>query len=150
MILDKLSNSNLYSDIHPRFSKVFEFIKNNDLTTLELGKHVIEGENIFMVLMEYDTQNVSECKAETHKKYIDIQYMVSGEEHVGVKILHNETATTPYNSDGDFMFYTIHNLPEIQLISGHFAVFFPDDIHKTMIQIEQPKKLRKAVFKILN
>ncbi|MDG1803789.1 YhcH/YjgK/YiaL family protein [Flavicella sp.] len=149
MILDKLSNSNLYTPIHKDFEKVFDFIKNTDLEKIDLGKHEIDGDTVFVVVMEYTTQDVSECKSETHKKYIDIQYMIEGAEHVGVTTLHNEEPTTPYNEEGDFMFYTLGNLPTIQLKKEHFAIFFPDDIHQTMMQIDSPKTLRKAVFKIL-
>lgn len=149
MILDKISNHHLYTSIHKNFPQVFDFIKNNDLNSIELGKHNIDGENVFVVVMEYTTQDVAECKSETHKKYIDIQYMIEGEEHIGIKTLHNEIPTTPYNEEGDFMFYTLENLPKICLQKNHFAVFFPDDIHQTMQQIETPKKIRKAVFKIL-
>ena len=148
MILDKISNATLYNGLHPDFEKVFRFIKENDLATIELGKHSIDDDQVFVVVMEYDTQTTEECKAETHKKYIDIQYMIEGAEHIGVKSLHDEIPTTPYNQEGDFMFYTLENLPTIQLHKEHFAIFYPDDIHKTMIQIESPKRLRKAVFKI--
>lgn len=149
MVLDKIENQELYSNIHKDFKKVFDFIKSNDLENIELGKHIIEGENVFVVVMEYTTQDVFECKMETHKKYIDIQYMINGEEHIGVSSLHDETPTTPYDEEGDFMFYTLPALPKIQLKKEHFAIFFPDDIHQTMIQIDSPKPIRKAVFKIL-
>ena len=149
MILDKISNSHIYSPVHTGFEKVFDFIKNNDLAAIDLGKHLIDGENVFVVVMEYTTQEVAECKSETHKKYIDIQYMIEGSEHIGITTLDQQQPTTPYNEEGDYMFYTLENLPLIQLHKGHFAIFFPDDIHQTMMQIDQPAPLRKAVFKIL-
>lgn len=149
MIIDKITNHDLYSSMHKGFRQAFDFINNNDLNIIELGKHTIDGEKIFVIVMEYTTQDISECKSETHKKYIDIQYMIKGEENIGLKSLHNELPTTPYNVDGDFMFYTLENLPVLPLKENHFAIFFPDDIHQTMMQIESPKKLRKAVFKIL-
>ena len=148
MVLDKISNQTIYTGIHKGFKQVFDFINTNDLTAMELGKHTIDGDAIFVVLMEYTTQPVSECKSETHKKYIDIQYMITGEEQIGIVSLDGEIPTTPYNEEGDFMFYTLPTLPQIQLKTEHFAIFFPDDIHQTMIEIDQPKKLRKAVFKI--
>ena len=111
MILDKIANQDIYIPIHKGFQQAFDFIKNNDLNTVELGKHTIDGEKVFVVIMEYLTQDISECKSETHKKYIDIQYMIKGEENIGLRTLHNETATTPYNRDGDFMFYTLGNIP---------------------------------------
>ena len=150
MILDKISNQNLYTGIHKGFQQVFDFINSNDLTAIDLGKHNIDGENAFVIVMEYTTQDRVECKAETHKNYIDIQYMIEGEEGVGISSLSNETPTTPYNEEGDFMFYTLPELPQIQLKKQHFAIFFPDDIHQTMIALDGPKKLRKAVFKIRN
>jgi len=149
MILDKISNQSLYSSIHSNFQQVFDFIKNNDLMNMELGKHIIDGEKVFVMLMEYTTQERLKCKCETHKKYIDIQYMIQGEEYIGLKTRHKEQASTPYNKEGDFMFYKLSKLPVLPLKEKHFAIFFPDDIHQTMIQIEEPKKLRKAVFKVL-
>lgn len=149
MIIDKLSNQDIYKPINPNFYQVFDFIKNNDLQNIELGKHIIDGDKVFVMILEYNTQDVSECKSETHKKYIDIQYMISGEENVGITSLHNEVPTTPYNENGDFMFYTLDNLPQLPLKENHFAIFFPDDIHKTMIETDRPKPLRKAVFKVL-
>ncbi|MFC2110228.1 YhcH/YjgK/YiaL family protein [Bacteroidota bacterium] len=149
MILDKIENQRLYYSCHPRFQQAFDFVNQTDLSTAELGKHVIDGDSVFGILMEYDTQKEELCKSESHKKYIDIQYMVAGEEHIGIKSLHNQKPTTPYNEEGDFMFYTLDKLPKIKLKPNHFAVFFPDDIHQTMIEIESPKKLRKFVIKVL-
>ena len=149
MIFDKIENQNIYKNIHPRFEKAFEFLNTTDLKTAELGKHIIDGEKIFAIIMEYTTQEEENCKSETHKKYIDIQYMVEGEEYVGLKTLHDEVPTTPYNEEGDFMFYTLDNLPKLVLKEAHFGIFFPDDIHLTMCQIKEPKPLRKVVIKVL-
>ena len=150
MIFDKIENHTLYQSLHPGFSKAFDFIAKNDLKTIELGKHFIDGDKVFVIVMEYETQEIEICKSESHKKYIDIQFMVDGAENMAHKTLHNEIATTPYNSEGDFMFYTLGNLPTTFTVNeDHFAIFFPDDIHQSMIQINEPKKIRKAVFKIL-
>ncbi|MGB2128618.1 MAG: YhcH/YjgK/YiaL family protein [Flavicella sp.] len=149
MIIDKIENSKNYTKIHPDFSKVFEFIANNNLFTIENGKYTISGENVFAVVMEYTTQEVSKCKTESHKKYIDIQYMIHGEEEIGFTTLHNQVPITPYNDDGDYMFYNVENLDILTLKENHFTIFFEDDIHQTMRQIVRPKKLKKVVFKIL-
>lgn len=149
MIVDKIENYHLYSGIHKHFKKAFDFILENDLKTIALGKHQILNDDIFAIVMEYSTQTADLCKSETHKNYIDIQYMIHGEEHVGFTTLHQQKPTTPYNTEGDFMFYDLENLPEFKLSSSHFAIFFPDDIHKTMIQtMEEPNHLRKVVIKV--
>lgn len=150
MVVDKLENHQIYSGLHKRFQKAFDFILRNDLNTIDLGKHTIEGEDVFAIVMEYTTQAADLCKSETHKKYIDIQFMISGAEHVGFTTLHSQEPTTPYNEEGDFMFYSLDKLPEFALNAGHFAIFFPDDIHKTMIQTDKgPDTLRKVVIKVL-
>jgi YhcH/YjgK/YiaL family protein len=149
MIFDKIENQGIYKSIHPSFEKAFDFLNSTDLENAELGKHIIDGDNVFAIIMEYTTQEESECKSETHKKYIDIQYMVEGEELVGLKTLHDEIPTTPYNKEGDFMFYTLPSLPKLILKKQHFGIFFPDDIHLTMLKVDVPKKLRKVVIKVL-
>ena len=149
MIVDKIENANYYTNINHRFSKVFEFINNNDLSGIENGTHSIVGEEVFAVVMEYSTQEISKCKTESHKKYIDIQYMVEGEEEIGFTTLHNQTPTTPYNEAGDYMFYNGEKLDSLVLKKDHFTIFFEDDIHQTMRMLESPKKLKKVVFKIL-
>ncbi len=149
MIIDKLENHTLYQNIHKDFKKVFDFISNTNLLDLNLGKHTIDKNTVFAIVSEYDTKAEKNCLTETHKKYIDIQYIVKGEEYIAVKTLQNEIATTPYNKETDAMFYTLKNLSKIKLSEKHFAIFFPDDIHQPTIQVDTPKKVKKIVFKIL-
>tara|TARA_B110000967_G_scaffold207064_1_gene255444 strand:- start:26994 stop:27449 length:456 start_codon:yes stop_codon:yes gene_type:complete len=150
MILDKIENSALYTGAHPKFHLVFDFIKNKDLLALPLGKHLLEDRSIFAIVMEYDTLDEKECKVESHKKYIDLQYMVSGAELTGVTSFEGQVPSTAYNEENDFQFYNLTNLPKLTLKERCFAVYYPDDIHQTTISIDgKSKKNRKVVFKIL-
>lgn len=149
MILDKIRNNYLYDSTHPLFQKAFDFLSTTDLENIALGKHLIEGDALFAIVMEYDTQEAVHCKVETHKKYIDLQYMIAGEEFIGIATLEDQTPINPYKKEGDFTFYNVNNLSKISLKTGHFAIFYPDDMHQTMIQIERPQSLRKVVVKIL-
>jgi YhcH/YjgK/YiaL family protein len=148
MIFDNIRNNRLYHNTHPLFRKAFDFLRTTDLENIALGKHLIEGDALFAIVMEYDTQEAVHCKIETHKKYIDLQYMIAGEEFIGIAALEDQIPINPYNKEGDFTFYDVNNLPKIPLKTGHFAIFYPDDIHQTMIQIEAPQSLRKVVVKI--
>ncbi len=149
MILDKIDNSQLYYSTHPLFRKAFDFISTTDFGSMALGKHLIEGDALFAIVMEYDTQEAGNCKVETHKKYIDLQYMIAGEEFVGIATLKDQKPINSYDIEGDFTFYNESNLSKIQLKTGHFAIFYPNDMHQTMIQIERPQNVRKVVVKIL-
>ena len=148
MILDKIENSHVYCNMHPLFAKAFDFIRSTDFSNIELGKHIIEGEALFAIVMEYDTQEEADCNVETHKKYIDIQYMIEGAEFVGIATLQDQSPLKPYDEHGDFTFYNVNNLSKIRFTTGQFALFYPDDMHQTMIQVERPSQLRKVVLKI--
>lgn len=150
MILDKIENAALYTGAHPKFQFVFDFIKNNDLFALPLGKHFLEDHSVFAIVMEYDTLAEKECKVESHRKYIDLQYMVSGSELTGITSHEGQVPSTSYNEENDFQFYNLTNLPKLPLKENFFAVYYPDDIHQTTISIDgKSKRNRKIVFKIL-
>ena len=83
MIIDRIENANLYKNIGERISKSFDYIKTTNLKNLPAGKYPIDGENIFALVSEYKTKLESEGKLEAHKKYIDVQYVLNGEELIG-------------------------------------------------------------------
>ena len=83
MIIDKIENSNIYKNFGERITKAFDYIRSTDLKNLQQGKYEIEGKNIFAMISEYQTKPESEGKLEAHKKYIDVQYVISGEERMG-------------------------------------------------------------------
>ena len=79
--LDELKK---YYAANPTYwEKTFEFIKNNDLLNLPIGKHPVDGDNVFATISEYETQEPAERKWESHKKRIDIQIILSGKETHG-------------------------------------------------------------------
>jgi YhcH/YjgK/YiaL family protein len=148
MILDSLDSSTLYSDINPLFKKSFDFLKKTDFTKLELGKHVLEGDDLFLIYMEYESKEPSECKMENHKKYIDIQYMLTGEELIGISTFHDQVATVPYDEKTDVAFYKNEYTTLLKLEQGHFAIFFPQDLHMPCMRTTTAVQVKKAVFKI--
>ena len=148
MIIDKISNSGLYMNLNPRIKKAFEYINKTNFDQMELGKHLIEGETIFCKLMEYETKDIKDCNLEAHRKYIDIQYMISGRELIGITTLASQVATTDYDEKDDYTFYKGSSYL-VPLESGQFTIFFPEDVHMPAIKIDSPSKLRKAVIKVL-
>ena len=61
-----------------RWDKAFTFLKNSDLSKLEIKRYDIDGDNLYAPVSEYLTKNEEDAKFEAHQKYIDIQYVVSG------------------------------------------------------------------------
>lgn len=130
------------------FKKAFDFLMNPDFRKLELGKHTIKGDDLFVILMEYDTKEAAECKMESHKKHIDIQFMVSGEERIGITLLNGHHPSVPYNESNDVIFYKNEYDTLLTLSQGDFAIFYPQDLHMPCIKIDSVSTVKKAVFKI--
>ncbi|HYG01442.1 MAG TPA: YhcH/YjgK/YiaL family protein [Chryseosolibacter sp.] len=148
MILDSLQYHERYNILHGGFARAFAYLKSTDFTALAPGKYEIDGENVFMIYMEYETKEVSSCKMESHRKYIDIQYLVDGTENIGVSILKNQQPTESYDDARDVAFYADPFQTLIKLAAGDFAIFYPHDLHQPCMKDGEIKTVRKAVFKI--
>lgn len=146
MIVDKIENSELYESLHPRFAKAFAFISKTDFSKLDDGKYEIENDNIFAIVQEYNTKDKKEAKLEAHRKYIDIQYIHSGIELIGVAAFKDQIPTTD-DTEKDLAFYE-GDASFIKLEAGMFAIFFPDDLHMPGIKLTQSAKVKKVVVKV--
>ena len=146
MIIDNLSNLSKYASLNPLFPKVIEFLKENDLSKLENGKHVIDGKDLFVNIMDTKGKTKEEAVMETHKNMLDIQIPLDNDEIMGY------TPTEllpefPYNAEKDATKYpgvmaegysTVH--------PGMMAIFWPEDGHQPCIGTAET--IHKAVFKV--
>ena len=82
MIFDTLANAQKYYSLHSRFEDAFEFINKAISENLPVGRYELDGKNLFALVQEYTTKNPEEAKNEAHRKYIDIQCVLSGEERM--------------------------------------------------------------------
>ena len=78
MIIDTLENFENYIQLNPLFEKVAQFLKENDLNQLEVGKHLIAGEDLFVNIQLAKGKTEEEAVQETHKMMADIQIPLSG------------------------------------------------------------------------
>ena len=147
MILDTLENYQLYNPINERIAQGFDFLRTTDLDSLPSGKHDIEGDTIFALVQEYNTKPSDECKLESHKKYIDIQYVIRGEEMMGITTQNNQKIIE-VNEEKDYTFYE-GNTSLVLVSKGMFTIFFPDDLHQPCVQTETISEVKKVVIKVL-
>src|SRR6185312_12262794 len=105
MIFDKIENSAIYESISPLIKKAFEYLKQTDFSGMENGKHEVDGDNLFAIFQEYNTKNDADAKLEAHRKYIDVQYVISGEELIGVRPLINQAPCKEYDAENDYALY---------------------------------------------
>src|SRR5512143_2343810 len=85
----------------------FEFLERSDLAALPMGRHIIDGDSVFALAMQSSSREPSAGKFEAHQDYIDIQYLVSGKEVIGVAPVAGLQVTTPYDAAKDIVFYAV-------------------------------------------
>ena len=147
MILDTIENYQLYKAINERIAKGFDFLRTTDLNAIPSGKHDIDGDTIFALVQEYQTKPLSECKLESHKKFIDIQYMIRGEEMMGVTTQNNQKIIE-VNEEKDYTFYEC-TTSLVRVSKGLFTIFFPADLHQPCVQTESAAEVKKVVIKVM-
>ena len=127
----------------------FEFLEKTDLVTLPLGKHEIRGDAVFALAMKAPSKSPAEAKFESHRDYIDIQYLLSGAEMIGVAPTGQLQGATAYDTAKDIVFYaTPDRYQALAIPPGHFAVFFPWEGHMPMCHSGGPHELHKVVIKV--
>lgn len=147
MIVDRITNIQLYSDINSSVSKALNYIKNTNFNLLETGRIEIEGKDIFSIISKYTTKNMEDCRLEAHRKYIDIHYMAEGSEMIGYSLFAGQEQATEYDSENDFILYR-GDKNYLKLEAGMFAIFFPTDLHMPGMMIDKPAMVKKIVLKV--
>ena len=146
MILDTISNIHNYKGLGKVYTAL-EFLAKTDFTQMELGKYILD-DNIFYMVQEYTT-DPTKTIAEAHKKYIDIQFIVSGIEVMDFCDITKATPNTEYNAEKDVMFDT--DCPKsgsCAVEAGEYAIFFPHDVHKPGMCFGNPAPVKKIVVKV--
>jgi len=131
------------------WDEAFAFIKNNDLKNLAPGKYPIDGENVFASITEDPTKDFDKTGWESHRKYIDLQYVISGEEKIGVSPVSKATVIKDYNEETDLVNYAAKGKIYAAL-PGTFFIFFPTYAHRPGITPAGNKADKKLVIKIKN
>lgn len=146
MIIDTLDNLAKYETVNPLFKQVVDFIRQNPLETLELGKHPIEGQKLFVNIQTAKGRTPDEAVIETHRRMIDIQIPLDGPETYGYTPL-SHLPEAPYNDEKDITKYPdLMAESFIECQPGMFAVFFPQDGHAPCITMSP--EIKKAIFKL--
>ncbi len=147
MVTDTIENIHYYATLGVKIAKALEYIKTTNFDAIASGQYAIEGEEIFAIINEYQTKDKSDCEAEAHRKYIDVQYMIKGTELFGYAPLTIQLPYTDYNEQTDLAVYK-EELSYLHLDAGMFIIFFPSDIHQPEVRAFEPIWVKKVVVKI--
>ncbi|HOJ79932.1 MAG TPA: YhcH/YjgK/YiaL family protein [Clostridiales bacterium] len=147
MIVDKLKNADLYYCLGEKMKKAFIYLQENDLSRLDEGRHSIDGEDLYILVMRYDSKPVDQGKWEAHRKYIDIQYIVDGKEKMGYANIEEMKIVQEYDESNDILFADGKG-SFIDTDKGTFVVFTPNDAHMPGVMDNIPQKVSKVVVKV--
>lgn len=146
------SNENL--NRYPKvLQEVISYVKENfkEIQNMENGRYEIDGDNIFMQVMDAQTQSLEERKIESHRKYIDVQVVLRGKEILGFGIADANVEIEEEIEEKDIIFYkALENETFIKATEGCFNIFFPEDLHRPGVLYDEAGMIKKAVVKVLN
>ena len=130
MILDSIDQAGRYAGMHPGFDRAFEFLKDASLPQRTPGKIELDGERLFVILSHDPGRGRQGAKLESHRRYIDIQYVVRGVDEMGYAPLAAcEKVEMAYDPLREVALYG--DAPEawIRVPEGRFVIFWPEDAH---------------------
>lgn len=147
MIADNIQNRRLYESAHPLFSQAFDFIASYLAEPKPVGKYELLGDALFAMVQSYPAK--AEGRMEAHNKYIDLQFVVSGEEQILWAQRDGLAVTEDLGEGKDALFLTDGDRPAaLTLRAGDFAIFYPTDAHKPGLATATPSDVVKIVVKI--
>ncbi len=147
MIIDTLENASLYRGLSPRLAAALDYLAATDFSDMALGKHPIDEDRLFAIVNEYPTIAATEIELEGHRRYIDVQYLVSGTELIGYAPLQGQASLRDYDSSEDYALYR-GQATFVGISAGMFAILYPHDLHMPCVG-EPPVLVRKVVVKVL-
>ena len=130
MVLDTLGCADRYVTLHPAFARAFAYLARTDLESLPTGRTDIEGDDMFVILDRKDGRGREGARLEAHRRYIDIQYTVQGEEEIGwAPLAACADADGAFDAARDIVFFRDRPSAWLNVPRGTFAIFFPEDAH---------------------
>jgi len=133
MILDHLENAQRYEALHPRLAAAFDFLRKTDLAHLPLGRHELDGAALYAMVARSPARAREASLLEVHRKYLDVQFIISGVDEMGWSRL--GVCTKPeadYDAEKDYRLFQDRPTTWFAVTPGHFTLFFPTDAHAPM------------------
>lgn len=153
MIASALEDALFDDKTAARVAKAIAWLRATDMAALEPGRHDIEGDEIFANVMAIQSVPASQKSYEAHRSYLDIHYVIEGEELIGTAPVGECPALQEFSEADDFCLYgdpaDAARVTWTLLRAGELCVTPPADAHKPACCAGEPAPLRKACVKVL-
>lgn len=130
--------------------KAIDFLRRPDIHGLVDGRVDIDGQHVFALVQRYETVMAVIPQFEYHRKYMDVQYIVSGEEIIGWAPSGRMVVTEAYDIERDICFGIVSKceITPVYLQAGQLAVLYPEDGHAPKLAAGSPSPVIKIVVKV--
>jgi biofilm protein TabA len=150
MLVSDLDHIDHQIALAPGLQKALTFLRTRNLPGLPDGRVEIDGDRVFALVQRYETMITDAPKFEYHRKYIDVQFLVSGEEVIGWAPVARMTVTNAYDAAKDVCFGTMAmgKWTPVHLQAGQLAVLWPEDGHAPKLSGSESSPVMKIVVKV--
>lgn len=148
MIVDQINNYGLYIGKNEKIDRAISYIKEMDFQNLEPKMYGVDGDEIFFNLIEYETKEEEERFWESHKKYIDLHFILEGKEFIGYEQFNRMKVKENYHEADDYYLLEGNLQSKVLLQKDDFMILYPEDVHMTALKVDESERVRKVVFKI--
>ena len=131
MILDTLQTVDRYTSLHPAFARAFTYLRESNWTALRAAEHPstrrsIDGDRMYVSIDRVEGRGHEGARLEVHRRYIDIQFTIEGDEEIGWKSLADcALMSSAYDDAKDVMFFGDRPDSWLSLPAGRFAAGVP-------------------------
>jgi YhcH/YjgK/YiaL family protein len=166
MIADSIRNKEQYSGISSRLAHALDYVETLKTADFAVQTIDLEGKQVYAMYQSYTTESAEGRQYEAHRRYIDVQYVLEGEEVILAADLDDMASRSEYDEGKDIQWFmpkagteagkepgtgvgTGAGTPStIHLKAGQFAVFFPQDAHMPKLSGRTPGPVKKIVVKV--
>jgi YhcH/YjgK/YiaL family protein len=152
MIFSNIKNWKAEEALYPEaFKKAFHFLETSDIEGLATGEHLIDGKDVYAIVMDKETDDVVNRSPEAHQRYIDIQFMFNGTERIGFLRKHDDLVVKEKAIETKDLILYENEVGEesfVTMRAGDFAIFFPEDVHRPLCLNHEKMRVRKVVVKV--
>ena len=141
---------------------ILQYIEGSICNSSEINKRILNlpigsfnrvelSDDIFAYEQVFLTKNREECFFESHKKYIDLQLIVEGEELMEYSEIEKLNMSIQYNSETDFIIYDTPQIgatSKILLVNNDMAIYFSHDGHMGLSKANKISIVHKTVLKV--
>ena len=108
----------------------------------------VRGRDIFAIHQVYATKPARQVRFESHRAYIDLQYVWEGSEVIAIAPLSGLKAVKPYHKKDDVALYEYFPATSLVMSPGTLAVLFPSDAHAPCLFYKKRGIVSKTVVKV--